>query len=129
MSQVAPQPSTASLPLDKLAMKGAIPFTIPTSTDNVDKDFFTSMLRAQGLLSSSNEVTSMEGKIIGADKGFTSNVMLCNLSYKSKPEPGTAPNKLVVKIMGGGLNLKKKVEKWLVHNLIFPNEVRFFAEW
>jgi hypothetical protein len=110
-------------------MKGAIPFTIPTSTDNVDKDFFTSMLRAQGLLSSSNEVTSMEGKIIGADKGFTSNVMLCNLSYKSKPEPGTAPNKLVVKIMGGGLNLKKKVEKWLVHNLIFPNEVRFFAEW
>ena len=71
----------------------------------------------------------MEGKIIGADKGFTSNVMLCNLSYKSKPEPGTAPNKLVVKIMGGGLNLKKKVEKWLVHNLIFPNEVRFFAEW
>lgn len=70
----------------------------------------------------------MDSKIIGADRGFTSNVMLAKISYKTPPDPGTAPEKLVIKIMGADLKVRGIVDTWIVHNLIFPNEVRFFSE-
>jgi len=121
--------NAATLPLDSVAMSGNIPFKVPTTPDSIDKEFFTSMFRCQGHITQNNEVLECESEIIGADKGFTSTVTLCKLKYKTKPEEGTAPDKIVVKLMGGGITVKKKVEKYLVHNIIFPNEIRFFSEW
>ena len=131
MVSIAPEPATSSsrsLPLDRFAMKGNVGFVVPKDLSSVDEAFLTNVLQGQKLLATDNEVTGMDSKIIGADKGFTSNVMLTNISYKDPPKPGTAPEKLVIKIMGADLKVRGFIDNWILHNLIFPNEIRFFAE-
>ena len=120
--------ASRSLPLDEFYLKGPIPFTVPKKIEDVDAQFFTNLLRAQNLLAPDNEVTDLDSKVIGADKGFTSTVMLAKLTYKSPPLPDTSPDKLVVKIMGADLRIKGLIDSYIVHHVIFPNEIRFFAE-
>ena len=87
--------------MDRFALSGNIGFDVPKDLEGVDEAFLTRVLVEQNLLGPGNVVTGIDSKIIGADKGFTSNVMLAKLTYKEPPAPGTAPEKLVIKIMGG----------------------------
>jgi len=131
MAEVVPKVEGVHLPLDAVALQGPLPFEMPEEASDVTPLFFTSLLQKQGFLKMTDSVVSIESKIIGEDKGFTSVCVFAELTYSDGAgtnDPGRdLPKKLLVKISGGNMETKG-LAKHILHKIIFPNEIRFFVE-
>jgi len=133
MAQVSPLPVPSStpfsvkpLPLDHLSLQppSAYPFPLPVSLANISASFLTSVFQHQQFLRMDNSITSIETRTIG-EEGFTSDVMLITLTYQT-PTPGL-PERIVAKYSGGDVTAVKGAAKYILHNVIFPNEIKFFS--